>query len=52
MLSVPVVARRRSLGVLAVQEHGGGWAYVWGAAGRMPVGSVLAVARQIAEVGR
>ncbi|MFB4303168.1 hypothetical protein [Actinomadura sp. NTSP31] len=52
VLSVPVAARRRSMAVFAVQEHGGGWAYVWDATCRMPVASVLLAARQIAEAGR
>lgn len=50
VLSVPVVARRRSMAVLVVQERSGEWSYLWDAARTMPVGSVQVAARQIAGV--
>lgn len=52
VLSVPVVARRRSMAVLVVQERDGGWSYLWDAARKASAGSVLVVAEQIAGVER
>jgi hypothetical protein len=50
VLSVPLVARRRSLAVLGVQERDGRWAYLWGAACKVPAESVRLAARRIAGV--
>jgi hypothetical protein len=51
VLSVPVLSRRRSMAVLAVQD-GGGWTYVWDAVHRTPAGAVRVAAEQIAGVAR
>ncbi|GAA1870644.1 hypothetical protein [Actinomadura bangladeshensis] len=50
VLSVPLVARRRSLAVLGVQERDGRWAYLWDAACKVPAESVRLAARRIAGV--
>ncbi|GAA4231968.1 hypothetical protein GCM10022254_30640 [Actinomadura meridiana] len=49
VLSVPVLSRRRALAVLVVQERGG-WAYLWDAVQKAPVGHVREAARRIAGV--
>ncbi|MFI0486708.1 hypothetical protein [Actinomadura sp. 9N215] len=51
VLAVPVVSRRRSVAVVVVQERGG-WAYLWDAVQRTPVGAVRVAARRIAGVTR